>query len=413
MPSKLLAYAALAEHQTKQITGSRESWTDFLTTAGRLYKYPFEEQLMIYAQRPDATACAPLEMWNKPMNRYVRKGSKGIALIDTTGDKPRIRYVFDVADTENGWHDRSYRPYIWELKPEHEAAVMQSLSDTHSTGNAYENIGDMIFGLAHELSARYYEDNKSDIGYSTEGSFLEDFDELNVSVAYREALTVSAAYSIMKRCGIDTEDYISDEDFQPIFDFNTLESANALGNGVSTVSEEILREIEVVIKKHDRERSNSHERNDIQPERGLPDTRPGIDGSGRSFGQIRNDAEELSAETPPDSALSPEPARTVVFPLFGNRADGEPEIVADDRPDEPIAGRGNDYQRTDTQLNDSERETPTVTDWSQATLAARPSIPYGVSASDDAITDDEINSFLATGSGISNGKYRIYSFFSA
>ena len=119
MPSKLQAYTALAEQQTRQITGSRERWTDFLATAGRLYKYPFEEQLMIYTQRPDATACAPLETWNKPMNRYVRKGSKGIALIDTTGDKPVLRYVFDVSDTEDGWRNRAHRPFIWEMKPEH------------------------------------------------------------------------------------------------------------------------------------------------------------------------------------------------------------------------------------------------------------------------------------------------------
>ena len=154
MPSKLQTYAVLAENQTRQITGSRERWTNFLTTAGRLYKYPFEEQLMIHAQRPDATACAPLEMWNKPMNRYVRRGSKGIALIDNTGDKPRLRYVFDVSDTIDGRHNPR-RPYIWEMKPEHESAVANALSNSHDTCNLHESIGDLIFGLAHELSARY------------------------------------------------------------------------------------------------------------------------------------------------------------------------------------------------------------------------------------------------------------------
>ena len=181
LPSKLQAYTALAEYQTQQITGSRERWTNFLNTAGRLYKYPFEEQLMIHTQRPDATACAPLEMWNRPMNRYVRRGSKGIALIDTTGDKPRLRYVFDISDTEDGYRNPR-RPFIWEMKPEHEAAVLEVLGETYEVDNANENIGDLIFGLAHELSARYYEDNKYDIGYSTEGSFLEDFDELNVEI---------------------------------------------------------------------------------------------------------------------------------------------------------------------------------------------------------------------------------------
>lgn len=426
MPSKLQTYAVLAENQTRQITGSRERWTNFLTTAGRLYKYPFEEQLMIHAQRPDATACAPLEMWNKPMNRYVRRGSKGIALIDNTGDKPRLRYVFDVSDTIDGRHNPR-RPYIWEMKPEHESAVANALSNSHDTGNLHESIGDLIFGLAHELSARYYEDNKSDIGYSTEGSFLEDYDEFNVSVAYREALTVSAAYSIMKRCGIDPADYIEDEDFQPIFDFNTMESANALGNGVSAISGEILREIEITIKNYERqkavaltaERSNAHEQSDIQPERGLSDTRHSTERNNGSTRQVRNDAEELSEGTPPDPPLSSDPPRQVVFPLFGNRADGEQEVITDgNRPHETdrtsgqsdrtdrldssheqpeSTGGGNNLQRTDLQLNTEDSEMPSTVD--------------GVSASDDTITDDEIDAYLTTGSGTQDGKYRIYSFF--
>jgi hypothetical protein len=179
-------------------------WTGFLATAGRLYKYPFEEQLMIHAQRPDAKAVAPLELWNKPMNRYVRRGSKGIALLDNRGEKPRLKYVFDVVDTQDGWYNPR-RPFLWELKPEHENLVMESLQQSYdidvdadlgyetSTGNAMlgNAVGDYLYTIAESLSARYYEDNRHDIGYAVEGSFLDDYDELNLSVAFRYALTVS------------------------------------------------------------------------------------------------------------------------------------------------------------------------------------------------------------------------------
>jgi Type III restriction enzyme, res subunit./Methyltransferase small domain. len=379
---------------------------------------------MIHAQRPDATACAPLETWNKPMNRYVRRGSKGIALIDTTGDKPRLRYVFDISDTEDGYRNPTRRPYIWEMKSEHETAVLEVLGDTYKTGNINENVGDMIYDLAQELSTRYYEDNKTDIGYSVGDSFLEDFDEFNISVAYKEALTVSAAYAIMSRCGIDTTEHLYDEDFQAIFDFNTVESANALGSGVSAVSEEILREIEAVIKNYERqkaaERSNEHEQPDLQPERGVSDTRHIADGNNASTQQVRNDAEELFEGTPPDTALPPDPARETVFPLFGNRAYSEQQAGADDaetdeavtateqsdRPDgldstheQPEADSGRNHsQRTNPQLNAENSETPIPVDGVSAFL-------------DDVITDDEINTFLIGGSGTQDGKYRIYSFF--
>jgi len=286
LASKLELYSELADRQARQITGSRESWTGFLDTAGRLYKYPYDEQLMIYAQRPDATACAPLEMWNKPMNRFVKRGSKGIAIIDTNGERPRLRYVFDVADTIGG-RQQARKPYVWELKPEHERAVIEAIDRAYNidsfmgwdsfNGRALigHGIGDVIFGLAHELSARYYEDHQDDIGNSVEDSFLENYGEQDVKSAFRDALTVSAAYCIMSRCGINASEYLDDEDFLPIFDFNTTESVNALGRAVSNVSEEVLRNIEITIKNYERvhtaERSETHERTDIQQERQLPD----------------------------------------------------------------------------------------------------------------------------------------------
>ena len=235
MPTKLQFFAELADRQARQVTGSREGWTGFLTTAGRLYKYPFDEQLMIHAQRPDAVACAPLETWNNPMNRYVRRGSKGIALIDQVSDKPRLRYVFDYADTEGGKYN-PHRPFIWQMKPEYEQVVADALKEKYQTPVSQNDVGNIIFGLAHELAARYYYDNASDIWGSVKGSFLEGYDEFNISVAFCEAMTVSVAYSIMTRCGIDPAEHFKDEDFQPVFDFNTPDTVFTLGQAVSTVT---------------------------------------------------------------------------------------------------------------------------------------------------------------------------------
>ena len=195
MSNNYLHYAKLADQQTRQVTQSMGDWTGFLRTAGRLYKYPFEEQLMIHAQRPDATASATHDFWNKPMNRYVKGGSKGIALLDNSGGKSKLKYVFDVSDTEDG-RNNTRRPFLWELKPEHQAPVIEALKRSYelvipdNTGDA-NNLGDTLFGLAQSLSARYYEDNQRDIAYAVEDSFLHGLDEFNVSVAFRDALTVS------------------------------------------------------------------------------------------------------------------------------------------------------------------------------------------------------------------------------
>ena len=355
-PTKFQYYAELADQQARQITGSREDWTGFLETAGRLYKYPFDEQLMIYAQRPNATACAPLATWNKPLNRYVKRGSKGIALIDNSANKPRLRYVFDYTDTEDGRYN-SRRPFIWQMKPEHEPVVVEALDKAYDmnkfmgwdsfNGRAMigNDIGDVIFGLAHELAARYYYDNARDIGYAVEGSFLESNDEFNISVAFQEALTVSAAYSIMTRCSIDPAEFIRDEDFQSIFDFNTPDSVYTLGKAVSNVTEEVLREIEVTIKKYERqqtadlsadrqERSTNHGRDNLQQGRELSGTRYSDTGK-LSAGQIRHDAEELPQGSPPDTVQPVFVGGEAVSPLPGNRRHGERTAGTDD---EPIAG---------------------------------------------------------------------------
>ena len=204
MPSKLQFYTQMADHTARQVTGSYGEWTAFLETAGRLYKYPFHEQLMIFAQKPNATACADYDLWNKQMGRYVRRGSKGIALIDTSGDNPRLKYVFDVSDT--GGRDNSRRLKLWEYGQQHQDAVTAALEQRFNV-SASKGLSDQIEQIASKLVTEYWNDNSRDILGILADSFLEEYDDYNVEVAFRNAATVSTTYTIMSRCGLNPADY--------------------------------------------------------------------------------------------------------------------------------------------------------------------------------------------------------------
>ena len=319
MPTKTQALAQMAEHTATQITGSRTRWTGFLTTVGRLYKYPYYEQLMIYAQRPDATACAEYDLWNNKMNRYVRRGSKGIALIDPTGDTPKLRYVFDISDT--GGRDNSRRPYLWEMKAEYETPVMERLAELY--GESRGNLADDLYNIAESLASEYYDYHNGDFPYLIPDSFLEDYDEDNVRVAFESAATVSIAYTLMKRCGLNPDEYFEHEDFLSVFDFNTPDTAALLGTAVSEQSEQVFRQIAITIAKVERERSNEYERNDLQQERGLSDTRPNSDGAGTADREIRQTEEKLSPGTQNTIIQFPVTERETIFAPVGNRQDSE------------------------------------------------------------------------------------------
>jgi hypothetical protein len=353
LPSKYQIYASLADYQTRQVTQSMGDWTGFLNTAGRLYKYPFEEQLMIYAQRPNAVAVAPLETWNKPMNRFVKQGSKGIALLDNSGGKGKLKYVFDVADTQDGRYN-ARRPFLWELKPEHEAPVIEALKNTfeiddetfsgwdanNGTPLHGNSLGDYLHSIAQSLAVRYYDENRHDIAYAVEDSFLDGLDEFNIRVAFRDALAVSTAYTLMTRCGVDPSPYFENEDFQAVFDFNTPESVYALGRAVSVVSEEVLRDIEVTIKKHERNKTvemevqhdrSSSNRNNVQQERGLSDSQHLDTPAEPNIGQIRDDEEGLSEQAQGDAVHDIQLEGNAVPPLSGSRESSEPQTGADYR----------------------------------------------------------------------------------
>ena len=343
MPSKLQTYMQMADEAQRQITGSYRGWTGFLTTAARLYKYPYAEQVMIHAQRPDATACAEYDFWNEKMGRYVRRGSKGIALIDSSGERPRLRYVFDVSDT--GGREFPKSRYLWEYREEHADAVSAMLESRYGM-DGKGGLIDQLERIASQLAEEYWRDYKRDILAIVDDSFLYGYDEFNVGAAFQSAAAVSIAYSLMSRCGLEADDRFEHEDFLSIFDFNTPEAAAELGTAVSRINGEVLRQIEVTIKNYEREklaeRSHSHDRADLHQERGLPDSRPDAerDAGGRETpGQVRETAQELpsGAQT---GAVQPSGAVGEAVPApAGDRRDGEPEAGADDAGADEVGGR--------------------------------------------------------------------------
>lgn len=326
MPTKAQAFAQLAEDTATRLTSSLANWTGFLATVGRLYKYPYHEQLMIYAQRPDATACADYELWNNKMDRFVRRGSTGIALLDPTGDTPKLKYVFDVSDT--GGRENSRRPFLWEMKDHHEQPILEMLEDKF--GVYSDNLTDGFYNIANALAKEYYDNHKEEIPYLAENSFLEDYDEDNLRIAFENAATVSIAYTLMKRCGLNTENYFEHEDFLPIFDFNTSAAVSLLGTAVSEQSEQVFRQISLTIIKTERERSNEHERNHLQQERGLSDTRHQADRTANTaHRQVRQNEENLSGGTSQSPLQPPVTERETASSSTGNRPNSQKAAHAD------------------------------------------------------------------------------------
>ena len=295
MPNKLQAYAEQAERTARQITGSHLAWTAFLTTAARLYKYPYNEQLMIYMQRPEATACAEYDFWNEKMGRYVRRGSTGIALIDASGYKPRLKYVFDVSDT--GGMENARRVNLWELKDAHTDSVSAMLERNYGVSGK-NGLAEQFESVASQLAAEYWRDHSRDILGIVADSYLEEYDDYNIEVAFKNAAVVSITYSLMSRCGMQPEDHFEHEDFFSIFDFNTPRTVATLGTAVSEINEQVLRQIEVTIRNYEREHSAERtaehgEQPDLHDERRLPDPRPEDRGAGAAPRQVRADAPEV------------------------------------------------------------------------------------------------------------------------
>ena len=350
MPTKAELYAQMADKVATQLTGSWQEWAGFLTTASRLYKYPFHEQLMIYAQRPDATACAEYDLWNEKMGRYVRRGSKGIALVDDSGDRPRLRYVFDISDTGTREHFRT--PWLWQLEERHLDSVQAMLERTYDVSG--DDLTGQLTEVAGKLAEEYWTEHQQDFFYIVDGSFLEEYDEYNIGVQFKAAATVSITYALMSRCGLEPERYFDHEDFMAIFDFNTPSTIGALGTAVSQINQQVLRQIGVTVRNAEREanqeRSKQDEQShDLHPERRLSDSRPEAEpAAGETPGQVWQDEENLSERTP-SHPLQPDATEREAVPApHRDRRDRPEQTGADDAPTGEGSGshRGTESQRS-------------------------------------------------------------------
>lgn len=449
LATKLQKVSALSRDTMNRLTYSTDEWLRFLDSAAWLYKYPWHEQVMIYAQRPDATACAPIELWNSPQfKRWVNKGAKGIALIDDSGDRTRLRYVFDVSDT----HTRSNIPFaLWQLQEEQEERVLEELANRFGEIDEYAELpfSDQLNGIIHNAVQDNSADYRSALLQSLSGSNLEEYDEFNISVWFEEMLEKSAAYVVMRRLGLSPREYFEKQDFIPVMDFNTPATISQLGTATADISETILRQIERSVRSIAFERSRTlanqtrvlqnkdentkHERSreygtDIQAERRLSDPESGdrqtANGTDR---EIRENAQSVSQR-----ALQGNLQRTAADGETGRTSSGDGQIGED-------AGRTDRGAHGESRGRDGGAESPRSDEMGGADeqsaahgggdrsprgdLQLTPRFPTEkeqLSLLEQA--EDEISSVfsvsqadfdneLCLGSGVSHGRYRIYAFY--
>ena len=332
MPSKTEEYLALAQRTANGLTRYWESWTDYLTTASRLYKYPFADQLMIYAQRPDATACADFDIWNNRMNRYVRRGAKGIALLDESSGFPRLHYVFDVSDT--GVRRNSRDPEVWQYNNDLKQPVSEMLAATY--GVSGERVSQQLADVAGKLVADYWDNNGGDIRAIVDGSLLMDYDEAGVEMQFKSAAAISVTYTLLERCGFEPAGWFDKDDFQAIYNFSTPDSVYALGAAVSDMSREVLRQIErtvkTTIRRRNAERSQyeyEQQERDLLDRRGLPAPEPDSEPAPEAAGQVRQAAPDVPEGASPGAVPHDAPEWEPVPAPDGGGADGRKPDAAD------------------------------------------------------------------------------------
>ena len=428
MPSKTEEYLALAQRTANGLTRYWESWTDYLTTASRLYKYPFADQLMIYAQRPDATACADYDIWNNRMNRYVRRGAKGIALLDESSGFPRLHYVFDVSDT--GVRRNSRDPEVWQFNDDLKQPVSEMLSKTY--GISGERVSQQLADVAGKLVADYWDNNGGDIRAIVDGSLLMDYDEAGVEMQFKSAAAISVTYTLLERCGFEPAGWFDKDDFQAIYNFSTPDAVFALGAAVSDMSREVLRQIERTVKTTIRRRNaerSQHEyeqQSELHADRGLSSPEPDPEPAPEAAGQVRQAAPDVPDEPSPGAVQHDAPEREPVPAPDGGGADGREPDAADhgaasetelgpgqgaesdgmgaahERPES--TGRGTGAERTDLQLSFFDAHIPTeakqIESIDQAESEKTPSA--------FVLSQAEIENALRRGSNVEGSKLRIW-----
>ena len=332
MPSKTEEYLALAQRTANGLTRYWESWTDYLTTASRLYKYPFADQLMIYAQRPDATACADFDIWNNRMNRYVRRGAKGIALLDESSGFPRLHYVFDVSDT--GVRRNSRDPEVWQFNNDLKQPVSEMLAATYGIGG--ERVSQQLADVAGKMVADYWDNNGGDIRAIVDGSLLMDYDEAGVEMQFKSAAAISVTYTLLERCGFEPAGWFDKDDFRAIHEFSTPDAVFALGAAVSDMSREVLRNIErtvkTTIRRRNAERSQyeyEQQERDLLDHRGLSAPEPDSEPAPEAAGQVRQAAPDLPEGASPGAVPHDAPVGEPVSAPDGGGADGREPDAAD------------------------------------------------------------------------------------
>ena len=317
---KIDDYVQLAAQTVREISADGETWRSFLQTASTLYKYGFYDQMMIYAQRPDATACASFELWTNTMRRYVRHGAKGIALLDMTGDVPRYRYVFDISDT--GTRQNARTPFTWAIREENRAPIAAMLEKEYEV-SADRGLAGQLEEIAMQKAMDYWQEHQDELRDIVDGSLLMEYDELNLELAFRNTATTGVQYMLLSRCGLAEEHRFEPEDFAAILEWNTPRALSALGTAVSEISEEVLRSIEREARSVERSRPYA----ELQNGERLSDSRPENPGRAGDAGQVRQDAQGVSEGAQKDD---------VQQPAADGRTDG---ASGGDRPDGGRAGK--------------------------------------------------------------------------
>ena len=428
MPNKTQEYLNLAQQTAKELTRYWENWSDYLTTASRLYKYSFADQLMIYAQRPDATACADFDIWNNRMNRYVRRGSKGIALLDESSGFPRLHYVFDVSDT--GVRRNSRDPEVWQYNDDLKQPVSEMLAAIY--GISGERVSQQLADVAGKLVADYWDNNGGDIRAIVDGSLLMDYDEAGVEMQFKSAAAISVTYTLLERCGFEPDGYFDKDSFQAIYDFSTPDTVYTLGAAVSDISREVLRTVERAVKTTIRRRNNErsqHEyeqQSELHADRGLSSPEPDSASAEEPAGQVRQDAPELSETAAPGSVPHdaperepvPDPDRTGADrssdeeATDGRSAGEEPDPGQGEESDgvgtaheQPTgAGRGSDSDGTDLQLSFLDAVIPTEAQQIEHIDRAESEKSPSAFVLSQAEIENELRKH---GSGFQDGKQRI------
>ena len=457
--TKYIKISVLARETAKKVCRGREQWIRYLDVASRLYKYPFEDQLLIYAQRPDATACASLEMWNERMFCWVNRGAKGIALIDRESERPKLRYVFDVSDVHKA-RRIGKDPFIWHLREEHKEVVLDELEHIYGSTNDLLPFENRIYEIAERIAEDFYEEAVDEVIDEAANSFLEDLEGDAVAVRFREMLVQSVSYTILKRCGCDMTEFDDDFTFDYIHEFNTLRTLSVLGSTTSELCEPVLIRIGRTIARYDRallqnrrytgnhnhtERAVAGHESDIRKERGLSDSQSDTFGAGRNNAdEIRSVAEELSEKPQEGDLHGTSSERRTADTLPGDSETGRGEVrgadtavveepdrdggnetersAAMDERDEPdlSAGRGDRSEGTGLSVAELEQyEPPADSPYRQMDLFSLMSEQVGNIAMAQAempsdrflfgtITAEQIEEILRTGGGKENSRKRIY-----